>query len=74
MTERTYKVAFGTESRRPGCVLLQAGFGGDSHIVSEVFDTRHWLLAPSEPFAMVTGTKEQFRSHAAKLDKAYPVA
>ena len=70
MSEKTFSVAFGTESRRPGCVLLQATFGGNSSIVSSLYDPATWLLAPSEPFAMVTGTMKQFQGHADKLNAA----
>lgn len=73
MSERTYSMAFGLETRRPACVLLQVAYGGDSHAVSEFFDTRHWLLSPSEKFAMVEGTAEQFRGHNERLNRMYPI-
>ncbi len=63
------KLLVDVKTRRPGCVLLQAVAGGDSHFVSTVFDTRHWLLAPTENMGMVTGSVTQWKNLAAILDK-----
>ncbi len=57
------------KSRRPGCVLIQAAMGGNSHFVSETFDTRHWLLAPTDNMGMVEGTVAQWKKLSQILDK-----
>jgi Iap family predicted aminopeptidase len=65
------KLLVDVKSRRPGCVLLQAVAGGDNHFVSATFDTRHWLLSPTENMGMVTGTVAQWRKLAKELDKTH---
>jgi len=46
-----------------GCVLLQAGCGGDS-AVSQLFDTQEWDLAPSEGHQLMRATASQWRQLA----------
>lgn len=67
MNEKTYTLVVDVATKRPGCVLLQAGMGGDNHLVSELFDTDDWVLAPTEKMAMVTGTRQQWERHAELL-------
>lgn len=56
------------DTRRPGCVLLQATYGGDSRIVSELFEPHTWHLAPTAGLCMVTGTREQWERHAEQIN------
>ena len=67
MTEKTYKLVVDVATKRPGCVLLQAGCGGDNHLVSALFDPEDWVLAPTEKMGMVEGTREQWTRHAELL-------
>jgi hypothetical protein len=72
MDENTkLKLLVDTETRRPGCVLLQAvaGCGENNSFLSMTFDTRHWLLAPTPKMAKVEGTVKQWRKLAEILDK-----
>ena len=69
MTEKTYKLVVDVATRRPGCVLLQAGYGGDNHLVSAVFDPADWIVAPTDNMAMVEGTREQWERHAELLER-----
>jgi hypothetical protein len=61
------ELACGSESKRPGCVLIQAAYGCSSSIVDTVFDTDDWMLAPSERMVKVPGTLEQWKKHAEHL-------
>lgn len=42
----TVLLAYDMKLRRPGCVIVQAGMGGDPRI-AEKFPTKSWLLAPT---------------------------
>lgn len=59
------------KNRRPGCVLLQSAYGCGrfNGFLSRTFDTEDWLLAPSKDFRRVTGTRQQWETHAANLRK-----
>ena len=65
--DKLIKLAVDMNTQRPGCVLIQAVAGGDSHFVSEMFDTEFWVLAPSDNMAVIAGTREQWEGHANKL-------
>ena len=67
MNEKTYDLVVDVATKRPGCVLLQAAYGGDNQLVSALFDTADWVLAPTAKMAMVNGTREQWERHAAQL-------
>lgn len=61
------KIVFDVKLNRPTCVMLQAAFGGDSHIVS-LFDTRLWLLHPTEDLVMMHGTFQEWQQLATTLN------
>lgn len=44
------KIVFSPARRRPGCVLLQAAFGGDipSETFYRMFPPETWLVAPTD--------------------------
>ena len=49
------------------CVLLQAVYGGNSHVPSQFFDTKLWAVAPpKEKPVLVSGTNEQWETLAKK--------
>lgn len=54
------KIAYDTVLKRPGCVLIQAALGGDSRLASE-FETKYWLLAPTDNMAVFEVTPEQMK-------------
>lgn len=55
--------------RRPACVLLQAGLGGDSHRVSQLFHSDTWLLSPTPGMRRVAGTPEQWQRFAKEIER-----
>jgi len=69
--ERQYVMVVDMESKRPGCVLLQAAYGcGEANsFLQSVFDTRHWLLAPAPKMAKIKGSESQWKALADQLDK-----
>lgn len=56
--------------KRPACVLLQAGFGGDNGILHQYFDSEDWLVAPTADMRMIEGTPEEWKAFAEKHRKA----
>lgn len=55
------------ETKRPGCVLIQAAYGCRGSVVSQLFDTADWILAPTGKMTRVKGTLEDWRKHAEEL-------
>lgn len=56
--ERAYKFMFDKETMKPGCVLLQAIYGGDRgvcHFFNE------WELAPSKSMVGVTASAKEVK-------------
>ena len=68
--EKTYDLVVDSVTKRPACVLLQAGYGCNSHLVSELFDSKTWHLSPRPTFVVVNGTLYQWKGHAEKINKA----
>lgn len=58
-------IAFNVEKRRPGCVNLQAVFGGTVPEFSRHFDNKTWLLSP-EGIKLYRVTREQL-PHLVKM-------
>lgn len=54
------KIAYDIKKMRPGCAIVQAHFGCDPHISHE-FDTKYWLLAPTEDMKVYPVTEDQLR-------------
>lgn len=55
-----------------GCVLIQAGTGGNTSVAHE-FDTEDWLLSPDTSLRMMEATREQWK-FIAKLSREERVA
>lgn len=58
------------DTKRPGCVLLQAVYGGDSDAVSELFNSERWVLFPTKDMQLIRGTRAQWRRLSAKLNES----
>ena len=54
------KVLYDTTLRRPGCVLLAAAYGADIHVAS-LFDSRDWLVSPTEDMRVYELNEDQLR-------------
>lgn len=52
-------IAYDTVLKRPGCVVVQAGMGGSSSIVSQHFDAVDWLTYPTPDMKLFPTTEEQ---------------
>lgn len=63
----TFELVYDVVTRRPACVLIQAGYGCPSAPVHE-YDSRLWHTFPTENMRRVTCTMEQVRKHAAQLN------
>jgi hypothetical protein len=72
MTDETFELVVDLETKRPGCVLLQAayGCGGNNFLLHHVFSSEDWLIAPVTGFARVPGTLEQWKKLAKLLSDA----
>jgi len=68
MAKPKIRLVVDTEQLRPACVLLQAVYGGDTGIVSRLFDPDTWLVAPTKGMRMVTGTEEEWQRFAAAIN------
>jgi hypothetical protein len=70
--EETFELVVDLESKRPGCVLLQAAFGcGENNfLLHHVFDPTDWLLAPVPGLVRVPGTLAQWQKLAGQLREA----
>lgn len=42
-----YKFAFDPDRMQVGCVIVQAGYGGDTAVCQE-FDTKDWVVHPTD--------------------------
>ncbi len=60
------------DSKKIGCVLLQAIYGGNS-FVPQMFDSKLWALAPLDNPRPVSGTQAQWQWLADLWDPAKPV-
>jgi hypothetical protein len=56
-----------SETKRPGCVLIQAAYGCSGSVISQLFDTADWLLSPTPKMTRVKGTLEDWKKHADEL-------
>lgn len=54
----TMKIAYDTELKRPGCVLIQAAMGGDPKVAHE-FPTSSWLTAPTKDMKVYPVNEKQ---------------
>jgi hypothetical protein len=64
------KIAFDTELKRPGCVLVAAAIGADTDIPSRYFDNDTWLLAPTPAMRVYDVTDEQIPMLVAMANEA----
>lgn len=61
-------LAYDMRLRRPGCVLLQAAMGGDSHLAQR-FPVESWLLAPTPDLKVFSVTEEQLQILIARAER-----
>lgn len=61
------KIAFDIDKMKPACVLLQAAMGGDPE-AANAFNSKHWLIAPTEGMKVYPVTDEQLRALVAKVE------
>lgn len=52
------------DTREVGCVLVQAGMGGDTGLVKELFASAGWFTAPNDRTARVYGTRGEWELFA----------
>jgi hypothetical protein len=64
------RVVFDTKTRRPGCALLQALYGGNvpSMMFGVKFPVETWMLAPTESMRTYEVTEEEL-DQLAELSK-----
>lgn len=62
-------ILFDDRLMRPGCVILQAVFGGDRR-AGTLFDARSWLVAPTDDMKLIRGSLDQWKALAAKVNYA----
>jgi hypothetical protein len=73
MDKRQRVVVVDVEQRRPACALLQAVFGGDGGLVSELFHGEAWLTAPTDKMRRLTATKDEWKRFAELVNKRFPM-
>ncbi len=57
----TFVLAYDTDLRRPGCVLLQAVMGGDTIAFRRFFgDNDNWLLSKTPGLKLLRATAQQW--------------
>jgi hypothetical protein len=52
---------------KPACVLVAAGLGADTDLPHE-FDTKHWLLAPTDDMEVYQINDEMLSQLVAKVE------
>jgi len=63
--QEEFTLVYDTDLRAPACVLLQAVFGcGASPRMLSLFDSRHWLTAPTPGMCKMVGTEETWKKVA----------
>lgn len=60
-------IAFDTKQMRPGCVILQAVFGGDRR-AGTLFDASSWLVAPTDDMRLIRGSLAEWKALAATVN------
>ena len=65
--EKKIPLVVDMKTRKVGCVLIQAAYGGDNSLVGVLFDTEDWVLAPTDDMKLIGGTLKQWTEHAAWL-------
>lgn len=55
------RIAFSVSLRRPGCVLVQAAFGGSvpGDVFQRLFPHETWLVSPTDDMRVYPVTEEQ---------------
>ncbi len=61
-------IAFDISRMKPGCAIVQATFGCDG-MIADNFDTKHWLLAPTDEMRVYPVTKDQLRELVQKVEE-----
>ena len=69
MSEKELVMVYDTDLRRPACVLIQAAYGCDPRLLSDLgFDARSWLLAPTPGMKKLSATRERWLRVVAMSD------
>jgi hypothetical protein len=58
---------FDLKLRRPGCVLLAAAYGANSHAVQR-FNSEQWLTSPTPNMKIYSVTMDELKQIAAKVN------
>ena len=57
------------KTKRPGCALLQAVFGGDYSALGQYFNARYWLTTPTKDMQLISGTPKEWERLRKLLDR-----
>lgn len=63
-------LAFDTEWRRPGCVLIQAARGGDTELLKKHFHPETWIVGHSPAMKVYPVTDDQIPKLVAMAEAA----
>lgn len=61
MSESKIAIAYDCSLKRPGCVIVQALFGGDGSSVSRLFPAQSWLTTVTPDMKLISGTPEEWQ-------------
>jgi len=64
------KIVYDIEAMKPGCVLLQAVHNCDPDLAHH-FDTKHWLLAPTDNLKVYECTDDQLKQLVAMTEERH---
>lgn len=60
-------ILFDPKLMRPGCVILQAAYGGDRR-AGTIFDSSTWLVAPTDGMRLIRGSLAQWQGLAQQVN------
>jgi len=68
----TYKMLYDTDKKQVGCVLLQAAFGLNHHLVNKFgFHSEGWFTAPTDGMRIYEATQEEWKAIAEMTNKTH---
>ncbi len=65
------KIVYDCTLRRPGCVIIQAGMGGDVPDFASRFPSESWLVAPTKDMRTYKVTEDQLKKLVEMTEKAH---
>jgi hypothetical protein len=68
---RRVKIAFDIKLMRPACVLLQAVYGCDAHVLRD-FNGESWLLVPTDDLRLYELDEKQLRLLSQRVNDLFP--